>query len=90
MEKEYAKFLDDQKKHGGIIPTHSPVVLKPDPKPPIDIPADIIGKTVKHKTFGTGTITEIGTGTITVSFDKVGVKKMGYELCMKNKLLEFV
>ena len=29
-------------------------------------------------------------GTIVVNFDKVGEKKMGYEVCMKNKLLQFI
>lgn len=52
--------------------------------------ADIVGKQVKHKTFGTGVITAIEGTSIAVEFDKVGVKKMGYEFCMNNKLLEFI
>lgn len=52
--------------------------------------ADIVCKKVGHKSFGTGVITGIDGGTIIVNFDKVGEKKMGYEVCMKNKLLQFI
>ena len=45
---------------------------------------------MKHKTFGTGKITEIAGTTIVIQFDTGGEKKMGYEFCMQKKLLEFV
>lgn len=64
--------------------------VKPEPKPSVVIPADIVGKTVKHKAFGTGKITEIAGTTIVIQFNTVGEKKMGYEFCMEKKLLEFV
>ena len=48
-----------------------------------------IGKQVKHKAFGVGVITAIEGTSIAVEFDKVGLKKMGYEFCMEKKMLEF-
>ena len=49
-----------------------------------------VGKQVKHKSFGMGVITAIEGTSIAVEFDKAGLKKMGYEFCMNNKLLEFI
>jgi len=66
------------------------IVPKPEPKPQIEIPADIIGRQVIHKAFGLGKITAIEGTSIVVQFDMVGLKKMGYEFCMKKKLLEFI
>ena len=60
---------------------------KPEPKPAVVIPADIVGKQVKHKSFGVGVITAIEGTSIAVEFDKVGLKKMGYEFCMEKKML---
>ena len=66
------------------------IVLKLEPKPQIEIPKDIVGKQVKHKVFGLGEITAIEGTSITVRFEKVGLKKMGYEFCMEKKLLELI
>ena len=92
VEKEYTEYLRKKKLHGGKALTASMDVVPPKPvsKPPVVIPEDIIGKKVRHKSFGVGVIVEIGKGSITVDFSKVGMKKMGYELCMKNNLLEFI
>lgn len=91
VDAEYAKMVADKKKNKGKVPVVvQPVIPKPEPKPPVVIPADIVGKQVKHKTFGVGVITAIEGASIAVEFDKVGVKKMGYEFCMNNKLLEFI
>ena len=91
VDAEYAKMVADKKKNKGKVPVVvQPVIPKPEPKPPVVIPADIVGKQVKHKTFGVGAITAIEGASIAVEFDKVGVKKMGYEFCMNNKLLEFI
>lgn len=68
----------------------APIVPKSEPKPQIVIPSDIVGKQVKHKTFGVGRVKEIEGTSITVQFDKTGLKKMGYEFCMQKKLLEFI
>lgn len=56
----------------------------------MEIPTDIVGRQVKHKVFGLGKITAIEGTLIVVQFDKVGLKKMGYEFCMEKKLLEFI
>ena len=93
VDSEYAKILAEKKKKGCNItplPPVTPVAKKPEPKPQVVIPADILGKTVKHKSFGTGIISEINAGTITVDFETVGTKKLGYEFCMKNNMLEFM
>lgn len=68
----------------------APIVPKPEPKPQIEIPVDIVGRQVKHKAFGLGKITTIEGTSIVVQFDKVGLKKMGYEFCWEKKLLEFI
>ena len=68
-----------------------PIVKKPESKPAIVIPADIVGKKVKHKAYGIGTVIATnGSSSIDVTFEQVGIKKMGYEVCMKNHLLEFI
>ena len=91
VDAEYAKMVADKKKNKGKAPVVvQPVIPKPEPKPPVVIPSDIVGKQVKHKTFGVGVITVIEGASIAVDFDKVGLKKMGYEFCINNKLLEFI
>ena len=90
VDAQYMKILAEKKKGGNKTTYIPPVIPKPQPKPPLVIPTDIVGKKVGHKSFGTGVITAIEGGTIVVNFDKVGEKKMGYEVCMKNKLLQFI
>ena len=91
---EYAKILAEKKKRGNksksVAPVTAPVAPKPEPKPPVVIPPEIVGKKVKHKTFGVGTITAISGTSIDVNFEKIGLKKMGYEFCMEKKMLEFI
>lgn len=91
VDVEYTKMMAAAKKKGTKKPVFvAPIDLKPEPKPQIEIPADIVGKQVKHKAFGLGKITTIEGTSIVVQFDKVGLKKMGYEFCMEKKLLEFI
>lgn len=91
VDAEYAKMIVDKKKNKGKAPiVVSLVVPKPDSNPPVIISADIVGKAVKHKSFGKGVVTAIVGTTIAVEFEKVGLKKMGYEFCMNNKLLAFI
>lgn len=90
VDAEYAKMIAAKKKHGSKSSYVPPVITKPEPKPEVVIPQDIIGKKVRHKTFGIGTITCISSGSIDVTFDNAGEKKMGYEFCMKNNMLEFI
>lgn len=94
VDIEYAKILAEKKKRGGSstpVPMTPPIVKKPESKPAIVIPADIVGKKVKHKAYGIGTVIATnGSSSIDVTFEQVGIKKMGYEVCMKNHLLEFI
>lgn len=59
-------------------------------KPAIVVPPEMIGKMVKHKLYGIGRVTGISGTIILVDFNSVGEKKLGYEACMKNKLIEFI
>lgn len=45
---------------------------------------------MRHKSYGEGTITDIAGTIIIVSFKSGGERKLGYEVCIKNKLLEFI
>ena len=94
VDSEFAKKLEEKKKHGGktnLVQSAPTTIQKSEYKPVIAIPTEIVGKKVKHKSFGIGTITAInGSSSIDVSFDKVGLKKMGYEFCMKKSILEFI
>ena len=91
VDAEYTKMMAATKKKGvkkSVFVISN--VLKSEPKPQIEIPNDIVGKQVKHKAFGLGEITAIEGASIAIQFDKVGLKKMGYEFCMEKKLLEFI
>jgi len=90
VDAEYAKMIAAKQTNGSKLSYVPPVITKPEPKPEVVIPQDIIGKKVRHKAFGIGTITSISSGSIDVTFDKAGEKKMGYEFCMKNNMLEFI
>ena len=90
VDEQYMKMIAAKKKSGSKSTYVPPVIPKPEPKPPVVIPVDIVGKQVKHKAFGIGTITAIEGTSIAVDFDKVGLKKMGYEFCMEKKMLEFI
>lgn len=90
VDEQYMKIVTTNKKTGRKSMYVPPVITKPEPKPPVVIPADIVGKQVKHKAFGTGTIASIEGTSIAVDFGKVGLKKMGYEFCIEKKMLEFI
>lgn len=91
VDVEYTKMMAAAKKKSAKNPVFATqIVLKPEPKPQIEIPKDIVGKQVKHKVFGLGEITAIEGTSITVRFEKVGLKKMEYEFCMEKKLLELI
>lgn len=91
VDAEYIKMMADAKRKRTTKQTHiPPVIPKTEPKPPVVIPLDIIGKNVKHRSFGKGVITAIEGTSMAVEFDTVGLKKMGYEFCMEKKLIEFI
>lgn len=91
VDAQYMKVLAEKKRKGKSKPAYVPhVIPKPQPKPPVVVSADIVGSKVKHKSFGPGVITAIEGTNIVANFDKVGEKKLGYEVCMKNNLLQFI
>ena len=90
VDAQYMKKICAKKRSRSKSAYVPPVIPKQEPKPPVVIPSDIVGNKVKHSAFGVGTITAIEGTTIAVQFDKVGLKKMGYEFCMQKKILEFI
>lgn len=51
---------------------------------------DLKGKNIKHKTYGEGIITKYDGTIITVCFVDVGSKKLNYQFCIDNRLIEFI
>ncbi|MDD5792120.1 MAG: hypothetical protein PUD22_06035 [Erysipelotrichaceae bacterium] len=90
VDEQYMKMVAAKKKSGGKSTYVPPVIPKPEPKPVFVVPADVVGKQIKHKAFGIGVIKKITGINIEVKFDKVGDKALGYEVCIKNKLIEFI
>lgn len=90
VDAEYARMIATKKKSGGKASVVLTAISKPEPKPPVVILTDIVGKKVKHSAFGIGIITAIEGTAIAVEFDMIGLKKMGYEFCMQKKMLEFI
>lgn len=92
VDAEHVRLLAEQKKSSKKVKTLTqiPVVTSVPQKPSVVAPTDIVGKRVKHKSYGNGTITGISNAIIIVSFDNVGEKKLGYEVCIKNKLIELL
>lgn len=90
VDEQYTKMITAKKKSGSKSTCTPPVIPKPEPKPLVAIPVDIVGKQVKHKTFGLGTITAVEGTSIVVDFNKDGLKKMEYEFCIEKKMLEFI
>ena len=92
VDAEYAKLLAGRKKSckNTISPMAATITPRSEPKPPLVIPPEIVGKKVKHKAFGVGTIIAITGASIDIDFNRVGIKKMGYEFCIEKKMLEFI
>jgi len=59
-------------------------------EPVVVIPLEIAGKNIKHKFYGKGVVTAVTDTVLVVSFDSVGEKKLGYEVCIKNKLIKIL
>ena len=93
VDEEYMKMIAEQKKSGkkAVEKPALPISVAPSvpSKPAVIVPPEIVGKQVKHKAYGEGTITRVTDTIIVVSFNSVGEKKLGYEVCIKNKLIEF-
>jgi 5-methylcytosine-specific restriction protein A len=88
VDAEYAKMKRANKKGDRTKEYIPPSIPKPIVQPKLEIPKDIVGKQVKHKSYGIGVVTGISGNSIVVKFDAVGEKKMGYDFCVKKKLLE--
>ena len=94
VDEEYLKMIAEQRKSDKkaakkLSPSISVSTPMP-PKPAVVVPPEIVGKQVNHTAYGEGTITGVTDTIIVVSFNSVGEKKLGYEVCMKNKLIELI
>lgn len=92
VDAEYVKMMaaaknNEKKKSQSIT---KPVIEEPAPKPAVVAPKEIIGKRISHKPFGEGTITQVFDEIIVVQFEEAGTKKLSYELCIRNNMLEFL
>ena len=92
VDAEYTRMMAEAKKSGKkqvstYVPNVAPIV---PPKTAVVIPPEIVEKEVKHKSYGHGVITAITDTVMVVCFDSVGEKKLGYEVCIKNKLIEIL
>ena len=93
IDATYMKMLAEQRKSGKKVikkPTQSIPVTAPVSPKLVVVPPEIVGKQVKHKSYGEGTIIGILGTIIVVSFNSVGEKKLDYEICIKNRLIEFI
>lgn len=91
VDAEYIKMMAEAKKNGKKPSASVVPIVKPAPAKPVVItPLEIVGKAVKHKSYGRGEVTGITETTMTVNFETVGEKKLGYEVCIKNKLIEIL
>ena len=89
IDAKYIRLMSEKKKCSNKIIHNPSTIIEIRKEPQIEIPQDIIQKRIKHKSFGLGTITGIEGQMIIIDFDNAGIKKMGYEFCIKNKMFEF-
>lgn len=91
VDAEYVKMMAVAKHSGKKTSAYvEPVTPHAPTKPTVTIPLEIVGKTVKHKFYGEGVVTSITDTIMIVNFASVGEKKLGYEVCIKNKLVEIL
>lgn len=90
IDAKYMKIISSKKKKVKKVDDLVADIPKIETKKTVVIPNDIIGKLVKHKVFGFGKIIAITGTSIEIEFDKVGLKNLGYEFCIENKLLKFI
>lgn len=94
-ELQYAQQLAVQKKPKKSASTvQTSVVAAPLVAPPViekpSIPADLVGKNIKHTVYGVGTVTSIHGDYIVVSFPQIGEKKLSYNFCVENSLIKIL
>ena len=94
VDAAYIKILAERKRGRKKSPEKiaQPVqaALPALPKQTIAVPPELVGKRVKHKVFGEGIITEVTGAIIVVVFSGIGEKKLAYETCTGNGLIELV
>lgn len=92
VDAEYIRMVANRKNIAPKISqsVQTTTVTPPPAKNVVSIPNDIIGKSVKHKSYGEGIVTAISGKAIIVHFSSVGDKNLGYEICINNKLIEIL
>ncbi|MCD8085383.1 MAG: HNH endonuclease [Clostridiales bacterium] len=92
VDAEYMKLLAERKKTGRKVVEKPalPTLAAAPAVPESAVPPQIVGKQLNHKIYGEGTVIGIAGSIIVVSFDSVGEKKLGYEICIKNGLIQFL
>lgn len=94
VDAEYMKMLVEQKKLGKRM-SKKPMVQIPSTFPASPQSADMalsefIGRKVRHKSYGEGMVIGMSGVLMIVSFQSTGQKKLNYEVCIKNKLMELI
>lgn len=92
VDAEYAKILVQHRKHHKNADKKSISTISTAQVvfPKHVVTPEIVGKHIKHKVYGEGIVTGCNGTIISVLFNSIGEKKLGYEVCMKNKLIEFI
>lgn len=91
VDAKYIEMMAEKKKSGNKSgTTFAPAIPATPPEPTVVIPPEIVGKKIKHITYGEGIITGIKGAMIIVSFTSVGDKNLSYKVCTKRKLIEFI
>ena len=91
VDAKYIEMMAEKKKSGNkSSTTFASVIPATPPEPTVVIPPEIVGKKIKHITYGEGIITGIKGAVIIVSFTSVGDKNLGYKVCTEKKLIEFI
>ncbi|MDO4385856.1 MAG: HNH endonuclease [Clostridia bacterium] len=94
VDTEYMKTLVERKRGRKILSeavNQKAETIRATPLKPVFVALpEMVGKRIKHKSYGDGVIIGITNSIITVSFSDVGEKKLGYEVCMEKRLIEFV
>lgn len=87
--------MEEYKKSGKAIDTESVSEYENDTPQPAKTttrskPAVTKEKTVKHKTYGIGTVVKMQNNTIYIKFENGETRQLNYELCINNKIIEFI
>ncbi|MDD2959654.1 MAG: hypothetical protein PHR92_14230 [Lachnospiraceae bacterium] len=84
------KDMDDYKKNGKNADAEFVKNMKKAPKRNNSSGVGMKGKKIKHKTYGVGTVTKLQEGMLYVTFTGNDKRTLNYEICINNKLIEFI